>query len=112
MPKPAKFRVQFAAAARFHRMQSLDLGDIPIEMLTPPEVGGIFLHGPIGSTFSERDQRVGFSWFCVPYDDFSGWAVKLSITEILSSYEVVAPERADKVMPKLRTLPIVGEGDK
>jgi hypothetical protein len=105
MPKPAKFRVQLAAAARFHRASRFDLGDVQPELLTPPEVGGIFLHGPIGSTFVERDQRVGFSWFCVPYADFSGWAVKLSLAEIIAGYQAGMPERADKVIPKLRVLP-------
>ena len=105
MPKPAKFRVQLAAASRFHRDRQLDLGDFPTEMLTPPEVGGIFLHGPMGSKFSEQEQRVGFSWFCVPYADFSGWAVRLPLIEIIATYKEAMPERADKVIPKLRALP-------
>lgn len=110
MPRPSRFRAQLAAAGRFNRMCRMDLGDIPLEMLTPPEVGGIFLHGPIGKKFSESDQRVGFSWFCVPYADFSGWAVKLSLTEIIASYEDAVPERADKVIPMLRQIPAAGEG--
>jgi hypothetical protein len=109
MPKPAKFRVQLAAASRFHNARQLNLGDIPTEMLTPPEVGGIFLHGPMGNSFNERDQRVGFSWFCVPYADFSGWAVRLSLIEIMAAYEAALPERTDKAIPKLRTLPPAGE---
>lgn len=102
MPKPSRFRTQLALAARFHRVNRLDLGDVPTEFLTPPEVGGIFLHGPVGSRFSERDQKVGFSRFCVPYADFRGWAIELSLPEILASYVADTKEREDNVKPILR----------
>ena len=59
MPSPAGFRKQLAEMAEFKRASRLDLGDEPVELLTPKSINGILLHSPVGTKFSKDQQMLG-----------------------------------------------------
>jgi hypothetical protein len=98
MPTPAQFRKQLAEMAAFKRTSRLDLGDEPKELITPKQVCGIMLHSPVGKKFSEDDQKLGAIGFFVPYENYDGWAVEISLSEIISAY-APTEKREDRVQP-------------
>ena len=93
MPKPARFREQHAAMNEISRSPRLDLGDEPSGVILGKDYYGIIAHNPIGRRFDEDCQRLGMMQFCVPFGDCSGWAAELTIEELLSAYDAVAPAR-------------------
>lgn len=107
MPSPAAFRKQLAVMADFKRMPSLDLGDVPSELIRPKKVSGIVLHSPTGRKFSADDQKLGAIGFFVAYDDFKGWAVELSLSEIIAAYAPIQ-KRDDRVIPIRKRNPKTG----
>jgi hypothetical protein len=107
MPTPAAFRKQLAEMAMFKRILRLDLGDESSELVTPKMVSGIVIHSPAGRKFSEVDQKLGAIGFFVPYDDFSGWAVELAVSEIISAYAPVE-KRVDRAAPTRKEIKKTG----
>ncbi len=105
MPSPAGFRKQLAEMAEFKRVSRLDLGDEPSELLTPKAVNGILLHSPVGSKFSKEQQMLGAIGFYVAYDDWTGWAVELTLPEILSAYQPTANRKDNAVLAFKRPTP-------
>jgi hypothetical protein len=87
MPKVAKFREVHAAINAISRQTRLDLGDEPKEVLIGKEFYGVLAHNPVSKRFTDHDQRLGMIQFCVPVNDCSGWAVQLTIEEILAAYD-------------------------
>jgi hypothetical protein len=102
LPKPANFRTQLAEMAYFMRESRLPLGDEPIELITPKAVMGILLHSPVGKRFSEDEQKLGALGLYIPYRDYSDWAVRLAIPEILAAY-APAEKREDRAAPTRKT---------
>jgi hypothetical protein len=98
MPTPAAFRKQLAEMAEFKRAPRLNLGDVPNDLLEPKRVSGIILHSPAGRKFAADDQKLGAIGFFVAYDDFKGWAVELTLSEIISAYLPVET-REDRAAP-------------
>jgi hypothetical protein len=109
MPSPAAFRRQLAAMSDFKEASRLDLGDEPPELIAPKKVSGILLHSPVGRKFSADDQALGAIGFFVAYDNFKGWAVELSLSEIIASY-VPVEKRDDRVIPIRKPKPKTGTG--
>ena len=101
MPRPARVRRQLASINAFEHDLSLDLIEEERPFRAPSEITGIILSSPVGPTFREDHQALGAIGLYVPYDDFSGWAVSLTLAEIVASYEAPA-EREDNVTPKLK----------
>ncbi|MGF1611978.1 MAG: hypothetical protein ACFCUQ_21450, partial [Kiloniellales bacterium] len=100
MPKPAKFRERLAAMGQIGRSPRLDFGDEPSGLLKVKEFYGLVAHNPAGKHFAEDQQRLGLIQFCVPFDDFSEWALELTIEEILAGYDLLAPsEKGDRSLP-------------
>jgi len=91
LPQPAKFRDDLAQAARIPRFPI----DDPKEIYELKKFYGLFAHNPIGRTFSERDQKLGSLQLCIPYHDMKGWALEISVVELLAHY----PVEAKKVEP-------------
>lgn len=98
MPTPAAFRKQLAEMAEFKRAPRLNLGDVPSDLIEPKRVSGIVLHSPAGRKFAADDQKLGAIGFFVAYDDFKGWAVELTLSEIISAYLPVE-KREDRAAP-------------
>jgi hypothetical protein len=108
LPKPANFRKQLAKLNAFQNKPRLILFEDERPFTMPPKITGIILHSPTGTTFREEHQALGAIGFYVPYNDFSGWAVKLTFADIVASY--AAPvEQVDNVTPKLRPIRKTGE---
>jgi hypothetical protein len=107
MPTPAAFRKQLAEMADFKRMPHLDLGDVPTELILPKKISGIILHSPVGRKFAADDQKLGAIGFFVAYDDFKGWAVELSLSEIIAAYAPIE-KRDDRVVPIRKRTPKTG----
>lgn len=97
MPQPAKFRERFAAKMALPR---LDLGDEPAEVMIGKYFYGLLAHNPVGSRFTEDDQKLGTMQFCLPAGDCKAWAVELTIPEIVQAYEAVTPiAKPDRSLP-------------
>lgn len=92
LPQAAKFRDDLAKAARVPRLPI----DDPKEIYELKEFYGLFAHNPIGRMFTERDQKLGSLQLCIPYHDMKGWALEISVIELLAHY----PAEAKKVEPK------------
>jgi len=107
MPTPAAFRKQLAQMAEFKRAPQLALGDTPSELIEPKKVSGIVLHSPAGRNFNGSDQMLGAIGFFVAYEDFRGWAVRLTLGEILAAY-VPVEKREDRVIPFRKKTPKTG----
>ena len=100
MPKPARFRERHAALNSIPKAPRLELGDEPREVMLGKDCYGVLVHNPAGKRFSDQDQRLGMIQFCVPYCDCSGWAIELSIEEILYAYDAVAlVKKKDRRLP-------------
>ena len=84
--------------AEFKRAPRLNLGDVPSDLIEPKRVSGIVLHSPAGRKFAADDQKLGAIGFFVAYDDFKGWAVELTLSEIISAYLPVE-KREDRAAP-------------
>jgi len=69
------------------------------------------LHSPMGRRFVSEEQKLGDIGFYVPYEDCSGWAAHLSITEILQLYKP-AEERSDRAVPTRKGDVKTGTGEK
>lgn len=99
MPSPARFREQLAEMAEFKRVSRLDLGDEPTELITPKAINGILLHTPVGPKFSKDQQMLGAIGFYVAYDNWTGWAVELTLSEILSAYKPTEKRADNAILP-------------
>ncbi len=91
MPKPAKYLQRHAALNAIPHSPQLMLGDVPPEVFLGKDFFGLLAHNPVGKRFTERDQTLSMIQFCVPVEDHSEWAAEITITEILATYEAVAP---------------------
>jgi len=107
MPSPAAFRKQLAEMAEFRRIYRLDLGDESTELVTPKQVSGIILHSPVGNRFTEAEQKLSAMDFCIAYDDYSGWAVRLALAEIVAAYTPIET-REDRVIPARKKIQKTG----
>lgn len=101
LPRPARFRRVLAAMNEFARAPELAFGDKIFAVHAPKVVAGILIHSPVGYKFEASAQRLGALGFYVPFPDYSGWVVNLSLTEILAGYKPVA-RREDKALPTFK----------
>lgn len=100
MPKPAKFRERLAAMNGIAEMPRLDFGDEPKEALRIKDFYGLLAHNPVGKRFTEEDQRLGMIQFCVPVNDCSGWALQLTVQEIIATYDAKKDRKSqDRRLP-------------
>ena len=82
LPQSARYRDQLAEAARCPRLPL----DDPSEIYQLREFYALLANNPIGRRFAEEEQRLGALSFCVPFSDMKGWAVELTVPEVLALY--------------------------
>lgn len=94
---PAKFRKHLAATNSFSRQGDLFSPSGPPSPSTQlSALNGILIHGPLSRDFRREEFRqLGFIRFAVPYSDYSGWAVNMSMAEIMASYLATEERRTD-----------------
>jgi hypothetical protein len=106
MARPAKFRETMSALNTFLNAPQLDLGDIDPSIFELSTINGILIHGPIGKSFDEQDQRLGFLNFAVTDESYRTWGINISVAEIIARFEqneagVAIPQR-DIATPRIR----------
>jgi hypothetical protein len=89
LPQPARFREKLASAGNMPRMPLTE----PEDIYELKDFYAIFTHSPIGDEFSEERQRLGMLMFSVPFADMKGWAVNISVPELVAEYP--AAKRVD-----------------
>ncbi|GAB5540006.1 MAG: hypothetical protein Salg2KO_21090 [Salibacteraceae bacterium] len=99
LPNPAKYREQFAESARVPRL-SLENDS---EFYKPRNFYGLFAHNPIGAKFDEDSQKLGSLQFCVPFMDMKGWALEISVPELISLFPSVSKTPLAKSGPTWKT---------
>lgn len=92
LPQPARFRDRLAEAARCPRLPI----DDPAEIYAIREFYALLAHNPVGRGFTEEEQRLGSLMFCLPDSGMKGWAVEISVPELLSHYPAVARPRIER----------------
>jgi hypothetical protein len=93
LPQPAKYRDSLAAAARCPRLPL----DDPSEIYRMRDFYALLANNPVGRRFTEEDQQLGTLSFCVPYRDMKGWAVEMTVLELLAAYPTkMKPVRKDR----------------
>lgn len=102
MPKPAKFRERLAELNNIPNTPRFDLGDEPKEIMLGKDFYGLIIHNPAGKRFTEEHQKLGALQFCIPTAECKGWAVQLTMEEILAEYPVTKTDRKPewKIQPK------------
>ena len=65
----------------------------------------LFAHNPVGRHFTEADQKLGSLQLCIPYKDMNGWALAMSVPEILSHYPVTIKEAEPTRAPTWKRRP-------
>lgn len=100
MPKPAKFRERLAKMNQVGKSPRFNFGDEPPGLLKLKDFYAVVAHNPVGKRFQEDHQRLGMMQFCVPFADFSDWALELAVEEILVAYDALAPsKKGDRSLP-------------
>lgn len=84
LPPPARFRDALAEAAKCPRLPL----DDPEEIYRAQDFYALFVHNPIGRSFSEEHQKLGSLMLSVPNRDMRGWALEISVPELISYYPV------------------------
>jgi len=82
LPKPARFRERLASAARMPMLPLTEAKDV----YEVKDFYAIFTHNPIGDKFSEDHQKLGSLMFSVPHQDMKGWAINISVPELITAY--------------------------
>lgn len=94
--RPAKFKEQHAAMNTFLSRPQFAFGDISPKLFDIAEVAGILIHGPVGKRFERDSQKMAFSNFAVPSEDYRRWEINVPLAEIVSLYEAQPAEAADQ----------------
>jgi hypothetical protein len=101
LPKAAKFRDELAMAGNIPRLPL----DDPAEIYQPKKFYALLAHNPIGRHFTEEDQKLGSLQLCIPYKDMNGWALTMSVPELLSYYPVTTKEAEPTRAPTWKRKP-------
>lgn len=91
LPQPAKFRENLASASKMPRLPIDDVSEI----YAAKDFYGLLAHNPVGQKFDEDSQKMGGLQLCVPFPDMKGWALEISVAELLSHY-ATEPKRKDR----------------
>lgn len=83
-PQPAKFRDELAQAGRIPR---LPLDGEAATLFQPKDFYALVVHTPVGSRFTEDQQKLGSMQICVPSMD-SSWALEIGVLELMAHYPV------------------------
>jgi hypothetical protein len=92
-PPAAGFREQLAATNAFNRQGSFDFARAQQAFHTV-EHSGILIHAPASRKFEADEFAIpAFVELAFPWADYSGWAARYSLPEIVSAYGVEKEER-------------------
>lgn len=91
LPTPAKFRENLASASQ---MPKLPL-DEPSEIYQVKQCYALLAHNPVGQKFDDASQKLGGLQLCIPHHDMKGWALEISVAELLSHY-AMEPKRSSR----------------
>lgn len=87
-PPAAKFREHLAASNAFVRQTRFAFLSDAMAQASEVEITGILIHAPESRQFSDPGfLKPSFMCLAVPLGDYSGWAAKFELPELIASYQ-------------------------
>lgn len=105
MPTPAKFRKRLAEANKFTQQTRMFFMQGAAKV-SDVEINAILVHCPENRDFNDETEgfrRPAFVTLAVPFSDYSDWAARFDLSELIASY---ATEEASRKAPAPKWKPI------